>query len=50
MIIGTDGFKNVEWNISQKHSVNNFALILGISGMGKTTLNRNIIGSVAQTV
>ena len=43
MIIGTDGFKNVEWNISQKHSVNNFALILGISGMGKTTLNRNII-------
>jgi len=39
MIIGTDGYKTVEWDISKQHSANNILLSQGKTGMGKTTFN-----------
>ncbi len=39
MILGTDGYKKVEWDITLRHSANNILLSQGKTGMGKTTLN-----------
>lgn len=39
MIIGTDGYKTVEWDILKQHSANNILLSQGKTGMGKTTFN-----------
>lgn len=40
MNIGDDGIKEVHWDIHRKHSINNFGLITGAPGTGKTSLIR----------
>lgn len=37
MKIGTDGKNTVEWNIREHHSINNFGVVLGMPGVGKTS-------------